>query len=60
MAQDAMAVAISTYNYLRPHNSINNLKPAEAHQLTGAIPKKWKSYYKPKKVEEPMEMVTPC
>lgn len=58
-AQDAIAVAISTYNYLRPHNSINNLKPVEAHQLTGIIPKKWKSYYKPKKAEEPLEILTP-
>ena len=58
-AQDAIAIAISTYNYLRPHNSINNLKPMEAHQLTGAIAKKWKSYYKPKKVEDPMEILTP-
>ena len=57
-AQDAIAVAISTYNYLRPHNSINNLKPVEAHQLKGVIPRKWKSYYKPKNAEEPIEMVT--
>jgi len=58
-AQNAIAEAISTYNYLSPQNSINNLKPVEAHQLKGAIPKKWKRYYKPKKVEEPVEMVVP-
>ena len=56
-AQDAIAVAISTYNYLRPDNSINNLNPVQAHQLKGVILKKWKSYYQPKKVEEPIEMV---
>lgn len=47
-AQNAIAVAISTYNFLRPHNSINNLKPVEAHQMTGTIPKKWKNYYQQK------------
>lgn len=44
-AQQAIAIAVSTYNYLRPHNSINNLKPVEAHQMNGTIPKKWKNYY---------------
>ena len=44
-AQQAIAVAISTYNFLRPHNSINNLKPVEAHLMSGVIPKKWTNYY---------------
>jgi putative transposase len=44
-AQTAIAKAITIYNYLRPHNSINNLKPAEAHLMTGQIPKKWTNYY---------------
>lgn len=44
-AQNAVAVACSTYNHLRPHNSINNLKPFEAHQLTGSIPRLWKNHY---------------
>ena len=47
-AQQAIAVAISTYNFLRPHNSINNLKPVDAHLLTGEIPKKWTNYYQKK------------
>jgi putative transposase len=55
-AQYAIAVAISTYNYLRPHNSINNLKPVEAHLLKGEIPKKWKSYYKPKIIEDTLKL----
>ena len=54
-AQDAIAVAISTYNYLRPHNSINNLKPVEAYQLKVVVPKKWKNYYQPKKAEVPLK-----
>lgn len=44
-AQHAVAVACSTYNYLRPHNSINNLKPFEAHQKEGSIPRLWKNHY---------------
>ena len=47
-AQNAIAVAISTYNFLRPHNSINNLKPVEAHLMSGNIPKKWTNYYQKK------------
>jgi transposase InsO family protein len=48
-AQNAVAVACSIYNHQRPHNSINNLKPFEAHQLEGNIPRLWKNYYQIKK-----------
>jgi len=51
-AQQAIAVAISTYNFLRPHNSINNLKPVEAHLMSGKIPKKWTNYYQKKQAEQ--------
>ena len=44
-AQKNVAIACSIYNHLRPHGSIDNLKPAEAHLLNGAIPKRWKNYY---------------
>jgi len=56
-AQNAVAIACSTYNHLRPHGSIDNLKPAEAHLLRGEIKKRWKDYYqinKKKKEEELM------
>jgi transposase InsO family protein len=45
IAQQAIAVACSTYNHLRPHGSIDNLKPIEAHQRTGELNKRWKNYY---------------
>lgn len=45
IAQQAIAVACSTYNHLRPHGSIDNLKPVEAHQRTGELYKRWKNYY---------------
>ena len=57
-AQKDVAIACSTYNHLRPHGSIDNLKPAEAHQLNGLIKKRWKNYYqinKKRKEEEMME-----
>jgi len=58
IAQQAIAVACSTYNHLRPHGSIDNLKPVEAHQKTGELNKRWKNYYqinKQKRKEVAME-----
>lgn len=37
--------AISIYNNLRPHLSIDMLTPAEAHTQTGPLTKRWKNYY---------------
>ena len=58
-AKEGIAVAISTYNHLRPHNSIGNLTPFEAHSLNrGVLPKRlWKNYYQPKSKEVTMEVV---
>lgn len=59
IAQKAVAISCSTYNYLRPHGSIDNLKPAEAHQKRGELKKRWKNYYSIKKEKEvPMESVS--
>lgn len=44
-AQKEVAIACSTYNHLRPHGSIDNLKPAEAHRQSGELKKHWKNYY---------------
>jgi transposase InsO family protein len=58
IAQQAIALACSTYNHLRPHGSIDNLKPIEAHQRTGELNKRWKNYYqinKQKRKEVAME-----
>lgn len=56
-AQTAIAKAITIYNYLRPHNSINNLKPVDAHLITGQIPKKWTNYYQKRKQKNEAEKV---
>lgn len=51
VAQQELAVAVSTYNHLRPHGSISNYTPAQAHSLTGVEFKRlWKNYYKPKQL----------
>lgn len=44
-AQKQVAIACSTYNHLRPHGSIDNLKPAEAHQQNGELKRRWTNYY---------------
>ena len=44
-AQREVAIACSTYNHLRPHGSINNLKPVQANQLSGTIKKRWTNYW---------------
>ncbi len=37
--------AVSIYNNLRPHLSIDLLTPAEAHAHNGVLKRRWKSYY---------------
>ena len=51
-AQRDIAIACSTYNHLRPHGSIDNLKPAEAHLQSGELTKRWKNYWRIKKESE--------
>ena len=48
IAQNDVAVAVSIYNYERPHSSIEFLTPVEAHQKTGTLKRKWKNYYQQK------------
>jgi hypothetical protein len=38
--------AISTYNHLRPHSSIEILTPFVAHQLSRPLKRAWKNYNK--------------
>lgn len=48
IAKKEIDIAISIYNHHRPHNSIGNLTPNQAHLLEGELEKKWKNYYKHK------------
>lgn len=52
-AQEAIALAVSIYNYQRPHLSIDMLTPAKAHHLSGEMKKHWKNYYQ-KREEAPV------
>ena len=51
-AQTAIALAISIYNYQRPHCSIDMLTPVKAHEKTGELKRHWKNYYQIKKEKE--------
>ncbi len=51
-AQEAIAIAISTYNHQRPHSSVDMLTPIVAHTKTGELKKHWKNYYVIKKRRE--------
>ena len=44
-ARSEVAQAVSTYNHLRPHLSIDMLTPAQAHTKTGELKRRWKNYY---------------
>ena len=41
-AIDPLQRAITIYNRLRPHSSIENLTPEEAHKRTGPLKSLWK------------------
>lgn len=51
-AQAEIAMAVSTYNHLRPHSSVDMLTPAVAHTRTGVLKRRWKNYYRPKQAQE--------
>lgn len=40
--------AVEIYNFERPHGSIDYLSPAEAHQMSGPIAKRWKHWHQRK------------
>src|SRR5205823_967513 len=53
-ARRGVAVAMSTYNYQRPHGSIDMLTPVMAHLRTGELKRNWKNYYKKERKEVSM------
>jgi transposase InsO family protein len=46
--------AVSIYNNLRPHMSIEYLVPAEAHTRTGNLKRLWKNYYSKRPIAQAM------
>lgn len=51
-ATKRVSESIVKYNELRPHDSLNHLTPLQAHDLTGPIPMKWKTYPRRQKQKE--------
>ena len=47
-----VSIAVSIYNYQRPHGSIDYLTPIEAHFRSGKLKRRWKNYYNRKKEME--------
>jgi putative transposase len=44
-ARERIDEAVSTYNHVRPHLSVDLLTPAEAHARTGSLKRHWKNYF---------------
>jgi transposase InsO family protein len=44
-AREAIDTAVNIYNHLRPHSSVDNLTPAEAHTRSGELKRHWKNYF---------------
>jgi putative transposase len=54
LARDAIAQAVKTYNYLRPHCSLDMLTPAIAHGRHGELLRRWGNHYNPRLGKEVM------
>jgi putative transposase len=52
VAREQVAIAISIYNFHRPHSSVDMLTPVEAHSSEGILKRRWKNYYSCKKETE--------
>jgi putative transposase len=46
--------AISIYNTLRPHSSLEMLTPENAHTKTGQLKRRWRNYYPQREMEVAM------
>lgn len=53
-----VARAVSTYNHLRPHLSVDMLTPAVAHGRQGPLKRHWKNYYRSIKTELAQELAS--
>jgi transposase InsO family protein len=53
-AQKRLDEAVSIYNHLRPHMSIDMLTPVEAHARTGELKRRWKNYFSTRPIAQAM------
>ena len=51
IAYKAVKDAISIYNTVRPHSSLDMLTPDKAHQTTGPLKRRWRNYYPVRETE---------
>ena len=56
IAYKAVKEAINTYNYHRPHSSLDMLTPNKAHQTTGPLKRRWRNYYPFREMEVTMNV----
>ena len=54
-AYKAVKAAISIYNTIRPHSSLDMLTPNKAHLTTGPLKRRWQNYYPVKEMEVTMD-----
>ena len=47
-ARKRIAQMVEAYNQLRPHSSCDMMTPDQAHQCSGRLQKRWKTYHKKK------------
>lgn len=55
VANQSVRQAISVYNTLRPHSSLDMVTPQKAHAMTGPIRRRWQNYYRQIEMEAGME-----
>jgi transposase InsO family protein len=51
-AREKIDEAVTIYNQVRPHLSVDMLTPQEAHERTGELKRRWKNYYKRRLVSQ--------
>jgi putative transposase len=51
-AREKIDEAVSTYNHLRPHLSLDMLTPAEAHTRSGTLKRRWKNYFSTRPIDQ--------
>jgi putative transposase len=55
IAYKSVKQAISIYNTLRPHISLDMLTPGKAHEKTGLLKRRWRNYYPAGEMEVVMD-----
>jgi putative transposase len=57
-AKELIAEMVDSYNNQRPHSSCDMMTPAQAHECTGPLKRRWKNYYKSAKSKAGTQSLT--